>query len=121
MLTVSRKSGASSTADKGRTGSQKGSKGRLELFASRNTDGTYSVSFADYGNFGRERWAADFGTVTEAQLSDLIDALSALQSGVIDTTHVPFEAVVAQDGEPTETVEAPAEEVTETSTSNVRS
>lgn len=109
MLTVTRRSGASSTADRDRTGAQKGRKGRLELFASANGDGTYSVSFSDYGNFGKERWSADFGTLTEEQLNDVIESLRALQSGVIDTTHVPFELISAQDGEPTE---APAEEVT---------
>lgn len=118
MLTVTRKEGATSTADKGRTGTQKGNKGRLELFASKSTDGTcYTVSFVDYGNFGRERWSADFGRLTDAQLTDMIEALEALRAGNIDTTHAPFEQVLAQESAPyLEPVETTAEAVDDVET-----
>jgi len=110
MLTVTRRSGASSTADRNRTGAQKGNKGRLELFATDRGNGNYSVSFVDYGNFGKERWAADFGVLTQEQLNDMIESLQALRSGALDTTHALFEQVEAQAGEPTEAL---AEEVSE--------
>ena len=115
MLTVTRSAGASSTADKMRKGAQKGEKGRLELFASRSEDGNATLTFVDYGNYGKERWSANFGPLTTEQINEMVDALIDFRDGEVETTHLPFE-VEAQGSEPTPDSDesAPAVETSET-------
>ena len=113
MLTVTKKSGATSSAG---DVVKKGSRGRLEMFASRRGDGSYTLDFTDYGNFGKERWSANFGTLSADDLNSMIDALINLRDNEIDTTHLPFEDLQAQEAAPVETEEtesAPAVEATE--------
>jgi len=113
MLTVMKRNGATSSA--GDT-VKKGHRGRLELFASRSEDGSYTLDFTDYGNFGKERWSANFGTLTREDLESMIDALINLRDDEIDSTHLPFEDLQAQEAAPVETEEpesAPAVETTE--------
>lgn len=86
MLTISKKNGATSTAG---GIAKKGDKGRLELSATRNGD-VYGLSFKDYGNYGRERWQADFGELTELDIEDMIEALQELRAGALDDTAVEF-------------------------------
>ena len=113
MLTVMKRNGATSSA--GDT-VKKGHKGRLELFASKRDDGSYTLDFCDVGNFGKERWSANFGTLSADDLNSMIDALINLRDNEIDTTHLPFEDLQAQESAPVETEEtesAPAVEATE--------
>jgi hypothetical protein len=104
MLTISKKNGANSTA--GST-AKKGNKGRLELCAERDGE-NFRVRFEDYGNYGRIRWQADFGELSEDQLRAMIGDLEALLDGSEDTTAVEF---IEPQPEPTPEVEAAAEEV----------
>jgi hypothetical protein len=88
MLIVSRKEGAFSTGDRSKNSKRKGNRGRLELFASKNqVDGTFCLTFIDYGNYGRERWSASFGSVSPETLDSMISALQALRNGSVDTTY----------------------------------
>lgn len=107
MLTISKKNGAKSTAGEQ---ARKGSKGRLELFAMRLADG-FGLYFGDYGNYGKSRWSADFGSLTADQLREIAQGLNDLADGRIDTTHVPFTEVEASASAPAEaeSAETPAE------------
>lgn len=87
MLTISKKDGAISTAG----AAKKGDKGRLELNAFSRGDGTYGVNFKDYGNYGRIRWEASFGDLTEHSIDDMIEALTELRQGLIEDTAVEFQ------------------------------
>jgi len=109
MLTISKKSGANSTAG-GRA--KKGAKGRLELCAFSRGDGTYGVSFEDFGNYGRKRWEASFGDLNEDQVRSMIDELESLLDGSSDTTHVEFTLPPAPEAvAPAEELEATVEEL----------
>jgi hypothetical protein len=113
MLTVLKKNGAKSTAG---DVAKKGSKGRLELFGLRNADGSCGLHFADYGNYGKTRWSADFGTLTAEQVREIGQSLLDLAEGRIDTTHIPFSEVEASASEPTEAVEDETPAVAENAT-----
>ena len=82
MLNVKKfENGASSTAA---DSNRRGGKGRLELEASRvvmeSGAETFSVVFRDIGNYGRERWAADFGQLGPSQIDDMIATLQELRN-----------------------------------------
>jgi hypothetical protein len=110
MLTISKRNGATSTA--GAT-AKKGNKGRLELRAERTDDG-FRVRFEDYGNYGRIRWEADFGSLDENGILDIIESLQELLAGDADSTAVAFvepqeqTAEVEAEAEPVEAEEAEA-------------
>jgi hypothetical protein len=82
MLNVKKfENGASSTAA---DSNRRGGKGRLELEASRvvmeSGTETFNVVFRDIGNYGRERWAADFGQLGPSQIDDMIATLQELRN-----------------------------------------
>ena len=82
MLNVKKfENGASSTAA---DSNRRGGKGRLELEASRvvmeSGVETFNVVFRDIGNYGRERWAADFGQLGPSQIDDMIATLQELRN-----------------------------------------
>ncbi len=82
MLNVKKfENGAQSTAAES---NRRGGKGRLELSASRQVmesgTETFNVVFRDIGNYGRERWAADFGQLGPNQIDDMISALQELRN-----------------------------------------
>jgi len=110
MITKLKSDGATSTAG---TSVLKGKKGRLELFAEEHiVDGYFVLSFADFGNYGRERWSADFGQLSREDLLNVRDALTDLVEGRVDSTHIPFEAA----SEAADVPVAEAEPVAETET-----
>lgn len=84
MFTKLKAHGASSTAGSG--AGKRGFKGRLDLTAAVNEDGSYSLRFTDYGNFGKVRWEGDFGTLSKEDLEDMSDALLDLANNRINTT-----------------------------------
>lgn len=92
MLTKLKSDGAVSTAG---SSVKKGNKGRLELTAEQGSDG-FGLSFFDFGNYGRLRWAANFGQLDREELVSVRDALTDLIEGRVASTHVPFEAAVVE-------------------------
>ena len=91
MLTVLKKNGATSTAEKVTKKGPKGVKGRLELFAEQADNGTFRIHFVDYGRYGKVRWEADFGTLSREQIENLAADLQALADGQFDNTHILVE------------------------------
>ena len=87
MLNVKKfENGAQSTAAES---NRRGGKGRLELEASRvvleSGTETLNVVIRDIGNYGRERWAADFGQLGPNQIDDMISALQELRNAPLVT------------------------------------
>ena len=82
MLNVKKfENGAQSTAAES---NRRGGKGRLELEATRvvmeaGTE-TFNGVVRDIGNYGRERWAADFGQLGPSQIDDMIATLQELRN-----------------------------------------
>jgi hypothetical protein len=79
MLNVEKfKNGANSSA----AGSnRRGGQGRLELEATKAmVDGqeTFNVVFRDFGNYGRQRWVANFGSLSQVQVQEMIGHLQGL-------------------------------------------
>tara|TARA_R110000744_G_scaffold121119_11_gene225601 strand:+ start:2739 stop:3026 length:288 start_codon:yes stop_codon:yes gene_type:complete len=82
MLKVKKfENGAASTAAES---NKRGGKGRLELQASKSCfesgAETFNVVFRDIGNYGRERWSADFGDLGPDQIDDMISSLQELRN-----------------------------------------
>ncbi len=72
--------GATSTAS---AESKRGHKGSLELEAKQvEVDGkrSYNIVFNDYGNYGRKRWSADFGQLSDDDVQSIIEHLEALRA-----------------------------------------
>jgi len=90
MFNQTKTNGAFSTAG---NSVKKGSKGRLELSAQAGelSEGgkptTFDVKFTDIGNYGRERWFAQFSNLTRADVEDAINLLQELLAGEISTTY----------------------------------
>jgi hypothetical protein len=68
---------------------KKGNKGRVELYAERTEDGL-SITFQDFGNYGRERWKATAPT-SEEEIHSLIAQLQGLVAGTTDSTRMSDE------------------------------
>jgi hypothetical protein len=115
MLTISKKDGAISTAG----AAKKGDKGRLELNAFSRGDGTYGLNFKDYGNYGRIRWEASFGDLTEHSIDDMIEALQELRAGQIEDTAVEFQPPQPEPEAEAEPVEEELEDEAELSADDV--
>jgi hypothetical protein len=82
MLNVKKfENGARSTAAES---NRRGGKGALELSASRQVmesgTETFNLVFRDIGNYGRERWSADFGELGPEQIDDMISKLQELRN-----------------------------------------
>ena len=81
MLTVKKfENGANSTAA---DTNKRGGKGRLELEACKVTvEGkeSFNITFRDFGNYGRERWSADFGSLDPTQIDEVISHLQGLRT-----------------------------------------
>ena len=79
MLNVKKfENGANSSAAES---NRRGGKGRLELEATKAmVDGqeTFNVVFRDFGNYGRERWVGNFGSLSKPQVLEMIGHLQAL-------------------------------------------
>tara|TARA_Y100001951_G_C11259029_1_gene251311 strand:+ start:750 stop:1004 length:255 start_codon:yes stop_codon:yes gene_type:complete len=63
--------------------SKRGGKGSLELEAKLvEADGkrSYNIVFSDYGNYGRKRWSADFGQLSDSDVQAIIKRLEALRA-----------------------------------------
>ena len=98
MLRVMKSSGhvTSSANDKPR-----GTRGRVELAGQNTGSGTYSVSFSEYGNYGKLRWSAE-ATVDRAEVQAMRDSLDKLLSGAETSTLGEF---VQEQPTPVETAE----------------
>ena len=84
MLNVKKfENGAQSSAAES---NRRGGKGRLELSASRQLmesgSESFNVVFRDIGNYGRERWSADFGQLGPDQIDDMILSLQKLRNNL---------------------------------------
>ena len=82
MLNVKKfENGARSTAAES---NRRGGRGALELSASRQVmesgAETFNLVFRDIGNYGRERWSADFGQLGPNQIDDMISVLQDLRN-----------------------------------------
>lgn len=112
MLIIPKSATCFSTANLDKEGNvslpKKGNKGRQELFAERTEDG-FRLQFEDRGNYGRERWRAEFNDLGASDILSIITQLEALVDGNIDSTSIPFELPA----EPEAETEAPAEEAEE--------
>ena len=79
MLNVKKfENGANSSAAET---NRRGGKGRLELEATKAVvDGqeTFNIVFRDFGNYGRERWVGNFGSLSQAQVQEMIGHLQGL-------------------------------------------
>ena len=86
MLNVKKfENGAASSAGES---NKRGGKGRLELEAARvEVDGqeTFNVVFRDIGNYGRERWSANFGQLSPDQVDDMIARLQWLRGSGLNS------------------------------------
>jgi hypothetical protein len=117
MLTIPKSATCFSTAniDK-KTGEinlpKKGNQGRQEVWIERTEDG-FRLEFQDRGNYGRERWRAEFNDLSSEDVLSIIGVLEQLVDGATESTRIEF-----SQPEPEPEVEAPAEE-TEESVSDV--
>jgi len=115
MLTVLKSNGATSKAgDK----VKRGGKGHLRLFAYSDGNGRFGVSFADVGNYGKERWNADFGMLSREDIAAMASDLMSLANGEFDSTEIPFDEVLGAN-EPTDVPEAEAVEAERNETDEV--
>ena len=99
MLRVMKSSGrvSSSANDKPR-----GTRGRVEIAGQNTSNGAYSVTFSEYGNYGKLRWSAE-ASVDRAEVQAMRDSLDKLLSGTESTTLSEF---VQEQPAPVETAEA---------------
>ena len=91
MITVTKNNGAKSSTGE----AKKGNKGRVDLFAQQNPDGTFSVRCVDVGNYGRVRSWTEV-PVTREDLEDMAEKLHALAVGLLVTTEAPREEPQAE-------------------------
>ncbi len=85
MLTVKKfEKGATSTAA---DTNKRGGKGHLRLEAKKvEVEGKefFNITFRDFGNYGRERWNASFGDLSQKQIDQVIDHLLGLRESLVD-------------------------------------
>ena len=106
MLRVMKNSGrVTSRANDG----QRGTRGRVDFQATTNSDGTYSVEFVDYGNYGKNRWDAKV-VIPAEELKSMISLLQKLSRGDLASTLPEFVAPVAEEAPATEVAAATSDE-----------
>jgi len=121
MLTFAKSLTTYSTASLDKEGNpqtptNKGRKGRLEIWAEANEDNRYKVRFEDFGGYGRERWQAEIGDLGASDITSMISQLEALLDATIDSTRNEYQEPEAQE---TEVQAEPADEIEAASAEDV--